>query len=397
MDIKKYKKLFEEELFDRVVPYWLKSSGDEECGGTLSCVDNKGRVFSYDKCVWMQGRAGWTFSYLYNHFNKDERYLALAKSSIDFARDKCCLDDGKMALIVARNGDVVEEQGGGWFSEAFYISACAEYYAATGDKAYLDEARACYDRVLGWYKEATATPCGENAQNDGKKHRCTKAFAQPMILVNVNCTMRSADPERAELYNSIADGLVADVKKFHFDEYHATIENISMTDEVITESAGCRICTPGHVIECTWFLLDEAVARGDKELMAFAEMMFNEAYALGYDKKYGGILYNRDITGAPVEAYEQDMKIWWVHNEAIIASLMFYIHTGKQKYADIFEELVDYSFSHFSDKEGGEWYASLNRDGTPTAPDLLGFLYKGPFHVPRMLAKCIIELDRLGE
>lgn len=390
MDIKKHEELFADELFTRVIPFWMKNGQDCEFGGLLHCLDKHGDVFSYDKGVWMQGRAGWTFSYLYNNFDKNPQYLKIAKNCIDFARDKCFLDDGRMAITVGRDGEIVAEQGDGWFSEAFYISACAEYYAATKDLEYLAEARMCYDRVLGWYRAATTAPCQEN----GRKYRKTKAFAQPMILVNVNSIMRSADPEREELYNRIADGLVADVKKFHIDEHSITVENISMENKLIADSGNCRICNPGHVIECSWFLLDEAITRGDGELAEFAEQMFNEAYERGLDKKHGGILYNIDIFGAPVEAYEQDMKIWWAHNETVIASLMLYLHTGKEKYARIFEETVEYSFSHFVDKESGEWYANLNRAGTPIEPNLLAFLYKGPFHVPRMLAKCLIEIEK---
>ncbi len=65
------------------------------------------------------------------------------------------------------------------------------------------------------------------------------------------------------------------------------------------------------------------------------------------DKEFGGITYFKDILGLPVEAYEHDMKLWWQHNETVIASLMFYKHTGEQKYKDIFDKVCDYAFTHF--------------------------------------------------
>ena len=93
--------------------------------------------------------------------------------------------------------------------------------------------------------------------------------------------------------------------------------------------------------------------------------------------------------GLPVEAYEHDMKLWWPHNETIIASLMFYKYTGDKKYKEIFDKVCDYAFTHFSDREYGEWYGYLRRDGKPTEPPCKGHTYKGPFHVMRMLSKCI--------
>jgi N-acylglucosamine 2-epimerase len=90
------------------------------------------------------------------------------------------------------------------------------------------------------------------------------------------------------------------------------------------------------------------------------------------------------------------MKLWWVHNEAIIASLMLYLRTGKEQYREILDQVVDYAFTHFSDREYGEWYGYLRRDGKPTEPPCKGHTYKGPFHVMRMLSKCILMLEEAG-
>ncbi|MBO4217845.1 MAG: AGE family epimerase/isomerase, partial [Clostridia bacterium] len=103
-------------------------------------------------------------------------------------------------------------------------------------------------------------------------------------------------------------------------------------------------------------------------------------------------LYFKDVLGKPVEAYEHDMKLWWPHNEAVIASLMLYLHTGNVRYKAIFDKVCDYAFSHFSDPEYGEWFGYLRRDGVPTEPPCKGHTYKGPFHVMRMLAKCLVML-----
>ena len=40
----------------------------------------------------------------------------------------------------------------------------------------------------------------------------------------------------------------------------------------------------------------------------------------------------------------------------------------------------------FPDKECGEWFGYLHRDGTP-AQMAKGNLFKGPFHIPRMMIK----------
>ena len=147
---------------------------------------------------------------------------------------------------------------------------------------------------------------------------------------------------------------------------------------------------PGHDIECAWFLMDYANETGDAELHKKAIEVFDMAFHAGWDDEFGGILYFLDCLGNPPEAYEHDMKLWWPHNEALIASLMIYRDTGDEKYLDTFYQILDYCKEHFAD-EYGEWYGYLRRDGKPTQPACKGSTFKGPFHVPR----CLIYVDQI--
>ena len=182
---------------------------------------------------------------------------------------------------------------------------------------------------------------------------------------------------------------IKDIKTHYCAEYSALMENVCADGSFDFSYADARIVNPGHDIECSWFLFEEAIDRNDEDLMRFAQLVFKNAIEFGWDKKYGGILYFKDVLGNPVEAYEHDMKLWWIHNETIIASLMFYLKTKDTYYLDWFKKTVKYAFKHFSDKKYGEWFGYLRRDGKPTEPPCKGHTYKGPFHVMRMLVKCM--------
>lgn len=388
----KTRKLFREELTEFCAPFWLRNSADKEFGGILNCVDRTGEIYSTDKSVWMQGRCGYMYSYLYNRIDRNPAYLEFAKSCIDFAT-RYCIDksDGRMYFTVTRDGKPLRKRRYR-FSETFYIIANAEYYAANGETKYLAAARTYFDFVYRMYKDPATDPykitpkfCAET--------RALKSLADPMILLNVMSIMRAHDAERYDYYDRIMTELIEDVKCFHSDEYGAMFENVTTDNKIVLDSAPCRVVNPGHDMECSWFLLEEGIQRKDKTLIAFAEKIFDEAFARGKDDEYGGIKYFVDVLGKPVEAYEHDMKLWWPHNEAAIASLMLYRTTGKKSYADIFEQIVDYAFAHFSDRAYGEWFGYLHRDGTPTLPPCKGHTYKGPFHVMRMLAKCCLMLE----
>lgn len=382
---------FRKELLESCVPFWLNHGVDTEFGGLLNCLDRTGAIYSEDKSVWMQGRAGWMFSYLYNHIEKKEEYLAFAKSCIDFATEHCVDEDGRMFFNVTREGAPLRKRRY-WFSESFYTIANAEYYMASKDRSYLERAKKYFDFVYAIYRDPSRDPFKITPKSYAKT-RDTKTLACPMILMNMAAIMRKADGERTAYYQEIITGLIEDIKCFYKPEYHAMFEHVAADGSVILNAAPCRVINPGHDIECSWFLLEEGIARGDEELIAFAKTVFDHAFALGWDETYGGITYFKDILGLPVEAYEHDMKLWWPHNEAVIASLMLYKQTGQENYKKIFDKVCDYAFTHFSDPEYGEWFGYLHRDGTPTEPPCKGHTYKGPFHVMRMLAKCMVLLE----
>ena len=99
--------------------------------------------------------------------------------------------------------------------------------------------------------------------------------------------------------------------------------------------------------------------------------------------EYGGLLYFTSLDEKPIQEYWQDMKFWWPHNEAVIATLLAWSITGDVKCAEWYRQVDDWSYRYFPDSKHGEWYGYLRRDGEVVTP-LKGNLWKGPFHLPRM-------------
>lgn len=91
-----------------------------------------------------------------------------------------------------------------------------------------------------------------------------------------------------------------------------------------------------------------------------------------------------DIEGKPTEQLEWDMKLWWPHTEALYALLLADSITGDEQYMVWFNKMNEWSFEHFEDKQYGEWFGYLHRDGT-VANELKGSMWKGMFHLPRAL------------
>jgi N-acylglucosamine 2-epimerase len=370
---------------ERSARFWLDHGMDKEHGGVYTCLDRKGEIYSTDKSVWMQGRCGWIYAFLCHHYGVKEEWLEASKSCLDFMEQYCfnhaCGD--RMYFTVTAEGRPLRQRRY-YFSEAFCAIANAEYYGVTGDRQRLERARQCYD--LYWdLSQGKPDPVGMGPKTIPET-RSGRAFGTPMIILNVTGVLMRTDPERKALYEERAQQCVDDIFKYHVKpELKCTLENVDMDGSPRLYYTEGRTVNPGHDIEGVWFLLEHAQRTGDKELVKKAAQMFDWAIEAGWDKEYGGLLYFTDCLGKPPEAYEHDMKLWWPHNEILIASMMLYRDTGEEKYLDWFCKCMDYCKEHFADPEFGEWYGYLRRDGLPTMPSTKGSTFKGPFHMPRSM------------
>ena len=366
--------------------FWLKYGMDKEHGGVYTCIDRPGRLFSTDKSVWMQGRCGWTYAYLCTVYGTRPEWLEASKSCLDFM-EKHCINreaDGRMYFTVTGDGKPLRQRRY-CFSEGFYALANAEYYAVTGDRECLERARRAYELIYQLNNGLIKDPAGMGPKTIPET-RSGRALADPMIYLNITSVMRRCDPEHREVYDARAKQCVETIFRYHHKpELKCTLETVGMNGEFWSDISAGRFVNPGHDIECSWFLMEEAKYEDDPELRAKAMEVFDMAIERGWDKEYGGLLYFVDCMGFPPEAYEHDMKLWWPHNEILIASLMMYRDSRDEKYLDWFYKTVDYCKTYFADPEYGEWYGYLRRDGKPTEPACKGCTFKGPFHVPRSL------------
>ena len=380
-----YQSWVREEL-DRSISFWLKNGMDRENGGVYTCLDRKGEIYSTDKSVWMQGRCGWIFAYLCHIYGAKQEWLDASKSCLDFMEAHCINREAgnRMYFTVTADGKPLRQRRY-CFSEGFYCIANAEYYGVTGDKECLERARFAYDLIYKLNNGLIQDPTGLGPKTIPET-RSGRALADPMIFLNTTAIMRRCDPENKELYDQRAKACCEDIFKYHYKpELGCTLESVGPNGELQMDYTAGRVVNPGHDIECSWFLMEEANYTGDKKTHELAESIFNQAFEHGWDHEYEGLLYFIDCKGLPPEAYEHDMKLWWPHDELLIASMMLYRDLGNEKYLEIFDRTLDYCKRVFSDPEYGDWYGYLRRDGKPTMPSTKGSTFKGPFHLPRML------------
>lgn len=379
------------EELESCINFWLSNAMDSVNGGVYTCLDRKGKIYSTDKSVWMQGRCAWIFAYLCHVYGVKEEWLKASESCLEFLENHCINKEcgNRLYFTVTADGKPLRQRRY-CFSEGFYCIANAEYYGVTGKKEHLERAKRAYEMIYALNHGAT-DPTGLGAKTVAET-RSARALADPMIFLNITAVMRRVDPQNKELYDRYSKECAADIVRYHFKpQLGCTLETVGTGGEFMGDITAGRVVNPGHDIECSWFLMEEANYEGNGELHKTACDIFRFAFEKGWDKEYGGLLYFFDCLGNPPEAYEHDMKLWWPHNEIIIASLMAYRDTKNEYFAECFSKTLDYVKTYFSDREYGEWYGYLRRDGKPTEPPCKGSTFKGPFHLPRML----VMMDKL--
>jgi N-acylglucosamine 2-epimerase len=376
--IKSWAESYKKDLTENIMPFWMEYGLDRENGGVYTCVNRDGSLMDTTKSVWFQGRFAFICSFAYNNVEKNQEWLDAAKSTLEFIEKHCFDEQGHMYFSVTAEGKPLRKRRY-VFSETFAAIAMSEYALATGDQHWAKRAIQVFEDTQRFLATPGFLPAKFEADVKLQGHSIV------MILINVGSCIRKVvnDPK---LTQQIDESIEKLKKYFIHPEFKCLLETVGENGEFIDTNM-TRTINPGHCIETSWFIMEEAKLRGwDKPMLDMALQVFDWSWDWGWDKQYGGIINFRDCKNLPSQDYSQDMKFWWPQCETIIASLYAYLGTGDEKYLYRHERISEWTYAHFPDAEYGEWYGYLHRDGTVAQP-AKGNLYKGPFHIPRMMIK----------
>jgi N-acylglucosamine 2-epimerase len=379
--VKEFAEIYRRALLDDVIPFWLRHGMDREQGGILTALDRDGSVLDTDKSLWFQGRAGWMFGTLYRTLEKRPEWLEASRSCVQFIRDHGEDETGKLYFTVTRDGRPLRMRRY-VYSESFACIANAVLAKISGD----ERAAADAVRYFETYLHHSFTP-GVMAPKSDPSTRPSKGIGPLMIGIVTAQEIREnlGDLEIAgATCTQWIDRWIAEIDRdFLKRDLEVLLETVSPKGELIDHFDG-RMINPGHAIEAAWFILHEGRLRNDQAKIRLGLTILDWSWKRGWDEEFGGLLYFRDVKGLPVQEYWHDMKFWWPHNEAVIATLLAWKITGEEIWRTRHRQVHDWSFAHFADPEFGEWFGYLHRDGTPSVR-LKGNMWKGPFHLPRML------------
>lgn len=382
-ELEKLRDYYRKTLSDDIMPFWDERILDREMGGYFNCYDRSGKRVRDVKPGWFVGRNIYTYSLMYNEFEKRKEWLNIAEEGVKFLVEKAYLGNGRFAQMMDRDGQVINGAIS-IYTDHFAVKGLYEYILASGKKEYIPYARVLTD----WLFCNIRKP--EILEREGIKKGIRKHSINFLtLLVAIESRKLFGDTYRDILEDCVHKTLY----DFTNDEYKAVFEYITDDGRPYMEDEG-RIVDPGHGMEALWFCIIAGMELGKKEWIERASKAIGWLIDRGYDETYGGFLQETDIDGDPKDKtkftmYDDikvpwDAKIWWVQAESLIAICLSALVTENEKHYEYFIKLHNYIADNFHDKEHGEWYSYLHRNGDMLC-DHKGTVLKGPYHVPRCM------------
>ena len=368
------------ELTQNILPFWIKQI-DHKNGGFYGEVGADGTPDpKAAKGGILTARILWTFSHAYRLFG-DPDYLAAGTQAYHFLCNHLWDDDyGGTYWVVDCQGAVLDPKKH-IYSQGFSIYGLSEYYLATHENQALQKAirifdlieQHAFDPAYGGYFEsyqrdwslAKDFRLSEKEQNDPKTMNTHLHLLEPYT----NLLRAWNDPhlrqQQHQLIGTFLDHII-DPETHHFGLFFSE-----------AWQSHHRIISYGHDIEGSWLLCEAAEVLGETNLqteVSRAALQMAEAVYQEAREDDGAIIYEAEPDGKL-----HDFREWWAEAEAVVGFFNAYQLCRDEKYLQASILAWQYIEDHLIDKDHGEWYRTVTRQGYPVLGKLVDF-WKCPYH-----------------
>lgn len=395
-----WRERYRKELFESMLPFWDRFGIDHQFGGVMHSLDYDGTVVSTRKLSWFQGRAIWIYSYLYNHFEKNPRYLEIARKTKDFLLKNAPQGDGWWAEEFARDGKTTRAFQGDLYGMYFAAEGLQEYAWAARDEQARELAFALMKKL--WKRIGEPDFVCMDTEVAGQR-------TQGLWMVNLNTArqMVARWPDRE--MQGILDASIDIVIRRHYNP------EIGLNSEVLNRDFSrpkdhATKCLLGHSVETLWMIAEEARRRGDGKLWDTCAERIRKHLDVGWDHVYGGFSewvnvdqgayawppftpVGTDLVFRSTGEYFYVKPLWALH-EILLATLLIVERTGAEwaaRYFEMAQRVIDekYSMKRFG-KPGYMLFADRKMTHQPKAAR------QDNYHPPRQLMLSMQILDRMS-
>ncbi|KKL49065.1 hypothetical protein LCGC14_2319230, partial [marine sediment metagenome] len=149
----------------------------------------------------------------------------------------------------------------------------------------------------------------------------------------------------------------------------------------------------GHNAEFAWLLIHALkILEIDKaNYLDLLIRIFDHTITNGIDQEFGGVYVEGPHSGG---VYDRE-KEFWQQAEVMIGTLDACLLTGEEKYWDAYRNVHRFVFDKVINKDAGEWYPLLSRQGDPIWTHM-SHSWKVNYHSVRAVIQSIRRLNELA-
>ncbi|MEL5893627.1 AGE family epimerase/isomerase [Bacteroides sp. GD17] len=371
------------DLKNNILAFWEKHSVDPS-GGFYGSLERDGTpIPNAPKGGVLNARILWSFSTAYRMYG-DENYRMMADRAQRYFIDHFIDPQyGGVYWLIKADGTPLNTDKQ-TYGCSYAIYGLAEHFRATGNMESLQRAIDVYhtmeskikDPVSDGYIESFTRSWGtpEKLGYDGDGV-ATKTMNTHIHVLEAYTLLYKVwrDTGLRQRLAKIIDLLTTklyDSKTHHLILYcDSNWKNLDDIDSY------------GHDIETAWLLTEAAEALGDPAVFEKCKKisldLTNSALKEGL-APLGGMIYERHK-----DKFRRDFS-WWCQAETIVGCVNAWQLTGKQSYLDSAKRMWEFVKSRVIDKEYGEWFRTVEPDGTPRYKEPKASMWNCPYHNSRM-------------
>lgn len=378
---------------DHILSYWIAKTPDIENGGFYGRISGDNQIMPLsNKGSILNARILWSFSAAYRVLGT-ELYFEMAQRAknylVNYFRDT---QFGGIFWMLDEKGNPIDTKKQ-IYAQAFAIYALAEYYRVTRDQESLDFAinlfhlieKHSFDTKLNGYFEAYSR---EWKLLDDL--RLSEKDANEKKTMNTHLHVLEA---YTNLYRVWPDaGLKSQLKNLIQLFLDKIIDNQSFSFKLFFDEQWNSKSTHtsfGHDIEGSWLLHEAAEVLDDRTMLEPVKIIslnMSEKVAAEAIDTDGSLVYESEH--GQIVDYDRH---WWPQAEAIIGFFNAWQLSGNKEFIAKALGVWNYTKRQIIDKENGEWYFRVNRDGVPYKEEDKVGPWKCPYHNSRT---CLEILER---